>query len=99
MLFMHSCNYFYRVKYLKWLYVFSHFELSIPDRNRHAPDRLIPFPISRNTDFVFPSDFSVPVSFPDQKIQLRKQLRSFPDRSRLFSSLSKSTTLLYSKVI
>ena len=63
---------------MKWLYVFSRFELSIPDRNRHAPDRLIPFPISRNTDFVFPSDFSVPVSVPDQKIQLREWLRSFP---------------------
>ena len=53
---------------------FSRFELSIPDRNRHAPDRLIPFPISRNTDFVFPSDFSV----PDQEIQLRERLRVFP---------------------
>lgn len=75
---------------MKWLYVFSRFELSIPDRNRHAPDRLIPFPISRNTDFVFPSDFSVPVSVPDQKIQLRERLRGFPDRSRPFSSLSRS---------
>ena len=73
---------------MKWLYVFSRFELSILDRNRHAPDRLIPFPISRNTDFVFPSDFPVPVSVPDQKIQLRERLRGFPDRSRPFSSLS-----------
>ena len=52
---------------MKWLYVFSRFELSIPDRNRHAPDRLILFPISRNTDFVFPSDFFVPVSVFDKK--------------------------------
>ena len=72
---------------MKWLYVFSRFELSIPDRNRHAPDRLIPFPISRNTDFVFSSGFSVPVSVPDQKKQLRERLRGFPDRSRPFSSL------------
>ena len=72
---------------MKWLDVFSRFELSIPDRNRHAPDRLISFPISRNTDFVFPSDFSVPVFVPDQKIQLRERLRDFPDHSRLFSSL------------
>src|SRR6185437_13810128 len=71
----------------QWLYVFSCFELSIPDRNRHAPDRLIPFPISRNTDFVFPSDFYVPASVPDQKIQLRERLRGFPDSSRPFSSL------------
>ena len=67
---------------------FSRFELSIPDRNRHAPDRLILFPISRNTNFVFPSDFSVPVSVPDQTIQLRERLRGFPNRSRPFSSLA-----------
>ena len=59
------------------------FEFSIPDRNRLIPDRIIPFPISRNIGFVFPS--GVPV--PDKKIWLREWLRGFPDHSQPFSSL------------
>ena len=61
--------------------------LPLPDRNRDVPVRNIPFPISRNTGFVFPSGLPVPVSVPDKKIQEREWLRHFPDRSRPFSSL------------
>ena len=56
------------------------FVLPLPDRNRHVPVRNIPFPISRNTGFVFPSGLPVPVPVPDQKIQEREWLRHFPDR-------------------
>ena len=49
------------------LHIFSRLECPIPDRNRHVPDRTIPFPISRNTDFVFPSDISIPDPVLDKK--------------------------------
>ena len=58
----------------------SRFVLPLPDRNRHVPVRNIPFPIFRNTGFVFPSGLSVPVSVPDKKIQEREWLRHFSDR-------------------
>ena len=48
------------------------FVLPLLDRNRHVPVQNIPFPISRNTEFVFPSGLSVLVSVPDQKIQERE---------------------------
>ena len=66
----------------------SRFVLPLPDRNRDVPVRNIPFPISRNTGFVFPSGLPVPVSVPGKKIQEREWLRHFPDRSRPFSSLA-----------
>ena len=73
---------------MKWLYVFSRFELLIPDRNWHAPDRLIPFLISRNTDFIFPSDFPVPASILDQENIVARMVKGFfSDRSRPFSFL------------
>ena len=58
----------------------SRFVLPLPDRNRHVPVRNIPFPISRNISFVFPSGLPVPVSVPGKKIQEREWLRHFPDR-------------------
>jgi hypothetical protein len=64
--------------------------LPLPDRNRRIPVRNIPFPISRNTGFVFPSGLPVPVPVPGQKIQEQEWLRHFPDRSRPFSSLHKT---------
>ena len=67
-----------------YIYRCSRLVLPLPDRNRHVPVRNIPFPIFRNTGFVFPSDIPVPV--PGQKIQKREWLRHFSDRSRPFSS-------------
>jgi hypothetical protein len=37
--------------------------LSIPDRNRRVPDRQVPFPISRNIEFIFLSG-RFPLPFP-----------------------------------
>ena len=68
-----------------YIYRCFRFVLPLPDRNRRVSVRNIPFPISRNTGFVFPSGLSVPV--PGQKIQEREWFRHFPDRSRLFSSI------------
>ena len=62
-------------------------EFPIPDRNRHVPDRTLPFPIFCNTDFVFPFDIHVPDPVPGQKIWLREWFKGFSDRSRPFSSL------------
>jgi len=70
-----------------YIYQCFRFVLPLPDRNRRVPVRNIPFSISRNTGFVFPSGLPVPVSVPDKKIQEREWLRHFPDRSRPFSSL------------
>ena len=64
----------------------SRFELSIPDRNRHVPDRYVPFPISRNIAFVFPSAYPVPVPGKKKK-QEHEWFGCFPDHSRPFSSL------------
>ena len=58
----------------------SRFVLPLPDRNRHVPIRNIPFPITRNTGFIFPSGLPV----PGKKIQEREWLRHFSDRSRPF---------------
>jgi hypothetical protein len=63
------------------------FVLSIPDRHRQVPDRNNPFPISRNIDFVFPSDLIALVPIPEKKIQEQERLEYFPDRSRPFTSL------------
>ena len=71
-----------------YIYRCFRFVLPLPDRNRRVPVRNIPFPISRNTGFVFPSGLPVPVPVPDQKIREREWLRHFPDRSRPFSTLS-----------
>jgi hypothetical protein len=78
-----------RANCFKWLHVYRcfRFVLSIPDRNRHVPDRSIPFPISRNIEFVFPSGFPVPATVPGHIMQEREWLRCFPDRSRPFSTL------------
>ena len=76
---------------LKWLHVFSRLELPIPDRNRQVPDRYIPFLISRNIGFVFPSAFPVPAPVPDWKIQKQEWFRDFPDCSRPFSTLQSFT--------
>ena len=78
-----------RANCFKWLHVYRcfRFVLSIPDRNRHVPDRSIPFPISRNIKFVFPSGFPVPATVPSHIMQEREWLRCFPDRSRPFSTL------------
>ena len=64
--YMHGCNYCVKLTVLSgYMYIdVSVFVLSIPDRNRHVPDRSIPFPISRNIEFVFPSGFPVPLPFP-----------------------------------
>ena len=82
---MHGCNYCVELTVLSgYMYIdVSVFVLSIPDRNRHVPDRSIPFPISRNIEFVFPSGFPV----PGHIMQEREWLRCFPDRSRPFSTL------------
>ena len=66
---------------------YSRFWVSVPDRYRHDSDRIVPFPISRITDFVFPTEISRSYSRFRIKIWKRKWLGSFPDRSRPFSSL------------
>ena len=76
-----------------YIYQCFRFVLPLPDRNRRVPVRNIPFSISRNTGFVFPSGLPVPVSVPGKKIQEREGLRHFPDRSRPFSSLDKPRLL------
>ena len=64
----------------------SRFWAPVPDRYRHASDRIVPFPISRITDFVFPTELS---RFRFRiKIWKRKWLGYFSDRSRPLSSLS-----------
>jgi len=68
-----------------YIYRCFRFVLPLPNRNRHVPVRNIPFPISHNTGFIFPSDLPIPV--PGQKIQEQEWLRHFPDRARPFSSL------------
>ena len=50
-----------------YIYQCFRFVLPLPDRNRRVPVRNIPFSISRNTGFVFPSGLPVPVSVPDKK--------------------------------
>ena len=79
---MHGCNYYVELTVLcGYMYIdVSVFVLSIPDRNRHVPDRSIPFPISRNIEFVFPSGFPVPATVPGHITQEREWLRCFPDR-------------------
>ena len=62
----------------------SRSEFPIPEHNQYVPDRNIPFSISYNIHFVFPSDFSIPI--PDQKIWLREWLMNFPDCFQSFSS-------------
>jgi hypothetical protein len=62
----------------------SRFEFPIPNRYRHNPDWIVPFPTSRISDFVFPT--GVPV--PEYKIWKQKWLKCFPDRSRPLSSLA-----------
>ena len=86
---MHGCNYCVELTVLSgYMYIdVSDFVLSIPDRNRHVPDRSISFPISRNIEFVFPSGFPVPATVPGHIMQEREWLRCFPDRSRPFSTL------------
>ena len=54
-----------RASCLKWLHVFFRLKLSILDCNRQVPNRYVPFPISHNIGFVFPSAFSVPVPVPN----------------------------------
>ena len=87
---MHGCNYCVELTVLSgYMYIdVPVFVLSIPDRNRHIPDQSIPFPISRNIEFVFPSGFPVPATVPGRIMQEREWLRCFPDRSRPFSTLT-----------
>jgi hypothetical protein len=74
----------------KWLHVGIPDRIGhVPDRNRYVSDRVVPFPISRNIDFVFPSAFPVPAPVPDMKKQEQEWEEGFPDRSRSFSSLPK----------
>ena len=72
--YMHGCNYCVELIVLSgYMYIdVPVFVLSIPDRNRHVPDRSIPFPISRNIEFVFPSGFSVPATVPGHIMQERE---------------------------
>ena len=88
--YMHGCYYCVELTVLSgYMYIdVPVFVLSIPDRNRHVPDRSIPFPISRNIEFVFPSDFPVPATVPGHIMQEQEWLRCFPDRSRPFSTLT-----------
>ena len=67
------------------------FFISIPDRYRSVSDRIVPFPISRITEFVFPTElFRFRFRFRI-KIWKRKWLGYFPDRSRPLSSLSRTS--------
>jgi len=50
-----------------YIYQCFRFVLPLPDRNRRVPVRNIPFSISRNTGFVFPSGLPVPVSVLGKK--------------------------------
>ena len=65
----------------------SRFWAPVPDHYRHASDRIVPFPISRITDFVFPTELSRSRFRFRIKIWKQKWLGYFPDRSRPFSSL------------
>ena len=84
---MYGCNYCVELNVLSGYMYCYRFELPLPDRNRYIPDRYIPFPISRNTAFVFPSAYPVSVPVPDKKKQEQEWLGCFPDRSRPFSTL------------
>jgi len=86
---MYGCNYCVELNVLSGYMYCYRFELPLPDRNRYIPDRYIPFPISRNTAFVFPSAYPVPVSVPDKKKE-QEWLGCFPDHSWPFSTLDPS---------
>ena len=64
---MYGCNYYDELNVLSGYMCCSRFKLPLPDRNRHVPDRYVPFPIPRNIAFVFPSDYPVPVPVPGKK--------------------------------
>jgi len=84
---MYGCNYCAELNVLSGYMCCSRFKLPLPDRNRRVPDRYVPFPISRNIAFVFPSAYPVPVPVSGKKKQEQEWFRCFPDRSRPFSSL------------
>ena len=65
----------------------SRFWAPVPDCYRHASDRIVPFPISRITDFVFPTELSRSRFRFRIKIWKRKWSGYFPDRSWPLSSL------------
>jgi hypothetical protein len=58
----------------------------IPDRNQLVPDHNIPFSLSRNIEFVFPSGLPAPILVPSQKIQVQEWLERFPDRLHPYPS-------------
>ena len=64
---MYGCNYCVELNVLSGYMYCYRFELPLPDRNRYVLDRYIPFPISHNTAFVFPSAYPVSVPVPDKK--------------------------------
>ena len=66
---------------------YSRFWVPISDRYRHDSDRIVPFPISRITDFIFPTELSRFRFRFRIKMWKQKWLGYFPDRSRPFSSL------------
>ena len=73
---MYGCNYCAELNIFSGYMCCSRFKLPLPDRNRHVPDRYVPFPISRNIAFVFPSAYPVPV--PGKKNRNRNGLGVFP---------------------
>ena len=87
---MYGCNYYVELNILSGYMYCYRFELPLPDRNRYVPDRYIPFPISRNTAFVFPSAYPVPV--PGKKNRNRNGYGVFPtvpDRFHLYVEVAR----------
>ena len=84
---MHSWNYLLELNVSSGYMYIPVFTSRFPIVIEHVPDRTLPFPISRNTDFVFPSDISVPDPVLDQKMWLREWFGEFSNRSRPFSTL------------
>ena len=72
------------------------FFISIPNRYRSVSDRIVPFPIFRITEFVFPTELSRFRFRFRIKIWKRKWLGYFPDRSRPLSSLQGRASALSS---
>jgi len=64
---MHSWNYLLQLNVSSGYMYIPVFTSRFPIVIEHVPDRTLPFPISRNTDFVFPSDISVPDPVLDKK--------------------------------
>ena len=83
---MYGCNYCVELNVLSGYMYCYRFELPLPDRNRYVLDRYIPFSISRNTAFVFPSAYPVPV--PGKKKQEQEWLGCFPTVTDCFQPYS-----------